>query len=147
MALAGTFVRERLFEEIEIGESFVTSKGITEADVVIFAGLVGDFNPIHVNPEFAKNSMFGQRIAHGMLTASFISAAIGVGLPGINSIYLSQNSRFLKPVFFGDTITAKVEVTEKIEEKRRLTLHTTVTNQRGELVIDGEAKIMVMKKK
>lgn len=147
MALAGQFVQERLFEEIEIGESFSITKTITETDVVTFAGIVGDFNPIHVDKEFAEKSMFGQRLAHGMLSASFISAAIGTGLPGINSIYMSQDSRFLKPVFIGDTITAKVEVTEKIDEKRRLVLHTTVTNQRGEMVIDGEAKIMVMKKK
>jgi 3-hydroxybutyryl-CoA dehydratase len=147
MALAGQFVQERLFEEIEIGESFSITKTITETDVVTFAGIVGDFNPIHVDKNFAENSMFGQRLAHGMLSASFISAAIGTGLPGINSIYMSQDSRFLKPVFIGDTITAKVEVTEKIDEKRRLILHTTVTNQRGEQVIDGEAKIMVMKKK
>jgi 3-hydroxybutyryl-CoA dehydratase len=146
MALQGQFVQERPFEEIELGESFSITKSITESDVITFAGLVGDFNPIHVNLEFAGKSMFGQRLAHGMLSASFISAAIGTGLPGINSIYLSQNSKFVKPVFIGDTITATVEVTEKIEAKRRLVLHTVVTNQRGEVVVDGEAQIMVMKK-
>lgn len=142
-----SLVRERPYEEIEIGESFTVVKGITEADIANFAGVIGDFNPVHVDPEYAKTTMFGQRIAHGMLTASFISTAVGCGIPGINALYLSQEVKFIKPVFINDTITARIEVIEKIDAKRRVILKTTVTNQRGELVVDGKAVTMVMKKK
>lgn len=138
-----TTVLTRPWNEIEIGESTSITKTITEADVINFAGIVGDFNPIHVDDEFAKKTVFGKRLAHGMLTASFISTLMGRCMPGTNGLYLSQELKFLKPVFIGDTITAYAEVVEKVEEKRRLILKTTVTNQRGEVVIDGKAVTMV----
>ncbi|HOV80251.1 MAG TPA: MaoC family dehydratase [Bacillota bacterium] len=130
---------ERPYEEIEIGDSASITKTITEADVVNYAGIIGDFNPVHVDAEFARTTMFGERLAHGMLTASFISTLVGRCMPGINGIYLSQELKFLKPVKIGDTITARAEVIGKIDEKRRLIVKTTVANQRGELVIDGKA--------
>lgn len=91
--------------------------------------------------------MFGERICHGMLTASFISTLVGCGIPGRNGLYLSQNVKFVKPVKIGDTITATAEVIEKIDAKQRIVLSTVIKNQCGEVVIDGQATVMVMKKK
>lgn len=145
MPLHTTTVIKRPWNEIEIGESASITKTITEADVVNYAGIIGDFNPIHVDEEFAKDTVFGKRLAHGMLTASFISTLMGRCMPGTNGLYLSQEVKFLKPVLIGDTITAYAEVIEKVEEKRRLIIKTTVKNQRGELVIDGKAVTMVRK--
>ena len=147
MPMHNTLVRERPYDEIEIGETFSVTKVITEADIANFAGIIGDFNPIHVNPEYAKTTMFGQRIAHGMLTASFISTCVGCGIPGINALYLSQEIKFVKPVYIGDTITAKVEVVEKVDGKQRVIMRSTITNQRDEIVVDGTSVAMVMKKK
>ena len=141
------FVAERAYDDIELGETASITKMISEADVVNFAGIIGDFNPLHVNPEYAKNSMFGERICHGMLTASFISTLVGCGIPGRNGLYLSQNVKFVKPVKIGDTITATAEVIEKIDAKQRIVLSNVIKNQCGEVVIDGQATVMVMKKK
>lgn len=135
---------DRPFEEIKIGDKASFTKTISESDVYGFAGITGDFNPIHVNQEFAAQSRFKQRIAHGMLSASFISTVIGTELPGVNTIYLSQEVKFTAPVYFGDTLTAEAEVLEKREEKRILTLKTTVMNQHGKVVVDGQAKVMKM---
>lgn len=147
MPLHTKFVRQRPYSEIEIGETAELSKVVSESDILGFAGISCDFNPLHVNPEFAKTTMFGERIAHGMLSASFISAVLGTCLPGIGALYLSQMLKFTKPVRIGDTVTAKAEVVAKEDKKQILTLHTTVANQRGELVIDGEAKLMIMRDK
>jgi 3-hydroxybutyryl-CoA dehydratase len=127
------------YEDIQIGDTAEFSKTITEYDVYAYAGITGDFNPVHINEEFAKESMFKGRIVHGMLTASFISTVLGTKLPAENTIYLSQNVKFLATVKFGDTITAKVEVIEKRDDKHIIKLRTTVVNQRGEMVVDGEA--------
>lgn len=145
MAKHINFVEERKYEEIEVGDTAEISKVISEADIVNFAGITGDFNPIHLNPEYAKNTMFGERIAHGMLTASFISTLIGCCIPGKNALYLSQEIKFLKPVKIGDVITAKAEVIEKKDEKRRVIIKTTILNQHNAIVIDGEAVAMVLK--
>lgn len=146
MPIHTSFVVERPFEEVEIGETASITKMISEADIVNFAGIIGDFNPVHINPEYAKTTMFGERIAHGMLTASFISTLVGCCLPGINALYLSQEVKFVRPVKIGDTITAHAEVIEKIEEKRRLVMKTVIKNQREEVVVDGKAVVMIMKK-
>jgi 3-hydroxybutyryl-CoA dehydratase len=140
------FVIERPYEEIEIGETASITKMISETDIVNFAGIIGDFNPVHVNPEYAKTTMFGERIAHGMLTASFISTLVGCCIPGVNALYLSQEVKFVRPVKIGDTITATAEVIEKIDAKRRVIMTTTITNQRGEVVVSGKATTMVMQK-
>ncbi|WP_423902086.1 MaoC family dehydratase, partial [Colibacter massiliensis] len=118
------------------------SKTISEHDVYTFAGVTGDFNPVHVNEEFAKQTMFKGRIAHGMLSAGLISAVLGTELPGINTIYMNQELKFLAPVHYNDTLTAEVECLEKNDEKHRLVFRTTVTNQDGTVVTDGQARVM-----
>jgi 3-hydroxybutyryl-CoA dehydratase len=135
-------MNNRSFEDIRIGDKASFSKTISEADVYGFAGITGDFNPVHVNAEFAAGSRFKQRIAHGMLSASLISTVLGTDLPGINTIYLSQEVKFTAPVFLGDTLTAEAEVVEKVENKNILILKTTVVNQDGKLVVDGQARVM-----
>jgi 3-hydroxybutyryl-CoA dehydratase len=128
-----------------VGQSAERSKTVTEADVVLYAGITGDFNPAHVNAVEAERSRFGGRIAHGMLSAGFISAAIAMRLPGPGTIYLAQTLRFTGPVRIGDTVTARVEVAEVLAARRRVRLTTTCRNQRGEVVLDGEATVMVPK--
>ncbi len=132
----------KTIDTIQIGDSASFTKTVTEADVVLYAGISGDFNEAHINAEAAKKGMFGQRIAHGMLSAGFISNVLGNQLPGPGTIYMGQELRFTKPVFIGDTVTATVTVTERIVEKNRLKLDTVVTNQRGETVITGTATVM-----
>lgn len=128
---------------VQVGESAEFSKTVTESDVVLYAGITGDFNPAHVDEVQASRSRFGGRIAHGMLSAGFISACIAMRLPGPGTIYLSQSLRFTRPVKIGDTVTARVEVLEWNEDKRRARLQTTCRNQHGEVVIDGEALVLV----
>lgn len=128
--------------ELKVGDSASFTKTVTETDVYNFAGVSGDFNPAHINEEEAKKGIFGKRIAHGMLSAAFISAVIGMQLPGPGTIYMGQELRFTKPVCFGDTITATATVTELIPEKNRAKLETVCTNQRGEVVITGVATVM-----
>ncbi|EHM41333.1 MaoC family dehydratase [Anaeroglobus geminatus] len=130
--------------DIKIGDKASVSKTVSEHDVYAYAGVTGDFNPVHVNAEFAKTSMFKQRIAHGMISAGLISAVLGTELPGISTIYMGQDLKFLAPVFYNDTLTAVVECIEKNDEKHRLVFRTTVTNQDGKIVTDGKA--MVTKK-
>jgi 3-hydroxybutyryl-CoA dehydratase len=132
---------ELAYSDIKIGADASLSRTITEADIVNFAGLTGDFNPVHVDAEYAAQSMFGERIAHGMLMAGLISAVLGMQLPGQNSIYLGQDLRFTAPVKIGDTVTVTVTVTEKRDDKRIIKLRTTVSNQKGEMVVDGNAII------
>jgi 3-hydroxybutyryl-CoA dehydratase len=119
------------------------AKTVTETDIALFAGVTGDFNPVHIDAVEAGKSRFGERIAHGMLSAGFISAVLGTRLPGAGSIYLSQSLRFTKPVRIGDTVTTRVEVVEVIAPKRRLRLATVCRNQNGETVVEGEAVVMV----
>jgi len=128
---------------LQVGQAAEFSKTVTESDVVLFAGITGDFNPAHVDEVQAAKSRFGGRIAHGMLSAGFISACIAMRLPGPGTIYLSQTLKFTRPVKIGDTVTARVEVLEWNEAKRRARLGTTCRNQRDEVVIDGEALVMV----
>jgi len=127
---------------LEIGKSATFTKKITESDINTFAEISGDHNPIHVDEEAAKKSVFGRRIAHGMLSASFISAVLGMYLPGEGTIYLGQNLKFLKPVDIGDEITAKVTVAEVVNaDKGIYKLSTQCFNQKDEMVIDGEATV------
>lgn len=129
----------------EVGQKESFSKTITEYDVYGFAGITGDFNPVHVNAVAAEQSMFKQRIAHGILAVGLISTVLGQKLPGNGTIYLSQQAKFLKPVYIGDTITATAEVAE-VREKGRLLLKTYAVNQRGETVVDGEAEVIAPRK-
>lgn len=128
--------------EMKIGDSASFTKTVTDTDVYMFAGITGDFNPAHVNQVEAEKGMFGKRIAHGMLSAGFISAVLGTMLPGPGTIYMGQELRFTKPIAIGDTITATVTVAEMIIEKNRVILDTVCTNQNGEIVIKGKATVM-----
>ena len=130
-------------DEIQVGQVAEMAKTVTEADIALFAGVTGDFNPVHVDAVAAAQSRFGERIAHGMLSAGFISAVIAMRLPGPGSIYLSQSLRFTKPVRIGDTVTTRVEVVEVVAPKRRLRLATVCRNQNGETVVEGEAVVLV----
>lgn len=129
-----------------LGQSASFTKTVTETDVVLFAGISGDMNPAHVDEVSAQKSMFKGRVAHGMLGASFISAVLGMQLPGPGSIYLSQDLQFLKPIYINDTVTATVTIKE-IDRRGRLTLETTVTNQDGKQLISGEAYVVPAKRK
>jgi 3-hydroxybutyryl-CoA dehydratase len=129
--------------QFQIGERASFTKTVTEADVTTFAGLIGDFNPLHVDAEYARKSRFGQRVAHGMFTAGLISAVLGTRLPGPGAIYLSQQIEFLAPVFIGDTITATVEVAAWRPEKRIITLKTDAYNQAKKQVVTGKAVLLV----
>ncbi len=129
-------------DQLEVGQKVSFTKTVTEADVYNYAGVSGDFNPAHMNEEYAKNTAFKTRIAHGMLSAGFISAVLGTKLPGPGTIYLNQDLRFTKPVHFGDTITATITVEELIKEKNRAILKTVCTNQDGDVVVEGTAKVM-----
>ena len=131
----------KTIKELEIGDTAEFSKTVSESDIYQFAGITGDFNPAHMNEEYAKKTFFKTRIAHGMLSAGFISTAIGTKLPGTGSIYISQTLSFLTPVRIGDTITARVEVIEIMAGKNRVRLKTVCVNQEGTQVLDGEAVV------
>lgn len=132
----------KTIDQLNIGDRASISKQITELDVIRFAELTGDKNPIHLDKFFAEHTIFGERIAHGMLTASLISAVLGLKLPGPGNIYVSQALKFKAPVKFGDVIEAEVEVVEKIPERNRVHLKTTCRNQDGTVVLEGEAVVM-----
>ena len=134
-------------QELNVGDKADFTKTVTEYDVYSFAGITGDFNPAHINTEYASGTSFGKRIAHGILSIGFISNVLGTQLPGPGVIYIRQVCDFRKPVFIGDTITAIVEVTKKDEAKNRVWLRTYCTNQKDELVVDGEAVMMPPRKK
>ncbi|MHA1960625.1 MAG: MaoC family dehydratase [Candidatus Thorarchaeota archaeon] len=133
------------YSDIRMGQKAEIVHTVTKEDIQVFGDLSGDYNPLHFDEEWAKKTMFGGRIAHGILTASFISTAIGMRLPGPGTIYMSQSMRFLGPVRIDDTITARVEVIKLNDEKERVTLKTTCTNQDGKVVMDGEALVTLMK--
>lgn len=129
------------FEDLQVGMSATFAKTITEADIVLFAAASGDNNAVHINEEFARTTPFKGRIAHGILTASVISAAIAGKLPGAGTIYLGQNLRFKAPVRPGDTVQATVTVQELLAAKRRVVL-STVCTVAGKVVIEGDALVM-----
>ena len=124
-------------DKLQVGDAAEFAKTVSETDIYLYAGITGDFNPAHVNENYAKNTFFKTRIAHGMLTAGFISAIIANQLPGPGTIYLKQELSFLAPVHIGDTITARVEILELNTEKNRVRLKTTCSNQDGVMVLEG----------
>jgi len=132
----------KTIEQIQLGDKASFTKTMSETDVYLFAGISGDLNPAHVNQVDSEKTMFKGRICHGMLVSSLISTVLGMYLPGPGTIYMSQEVRFLAPVKMGDTVTAEAEVIERNAEKNRLVLKTTVTNQDGKVVIEGQAKVM-----
>ena len=131
---------------IQTGDCASLSKTFSEKDVLTFAEISGDRNPVHIDAAFASSTRFERQLVHGMLTAGLISAVLGMQLPGPGSIYLKQELNFRAPVYFGDTITATVTVTKVSEDKPIITLETICTNQDGETVIDGEAVLMLPRK-
>ena len=128
---------------IAVGQQASLTRTITGDDIDAFARLTGDGNPLHVDEAFAARSRFGRRVAHGLLSAGLISAVLGTKLPGPGAIYLQQTFRFVRPVYPGDTITATVEVTAYRDDRRMATLRTTCADQRGEVVLDGEAVVLL----
>ena len=129
-------------EDLAPGMTALYAKTVTDADIVLFAGISGDVNPVHLNQEFADRTMFRGRIAHGMLTASFISTVIGTKLPGPGCIYVSQNLKFKAPVRVGDTVNARVTITSVDEARGRIAVETTCTVG-NVVVIAGEAVLLV----
>lgn len=129
------------FEDLRVGMSAVYARTITETDIVLFCGVSGDTNPVHLNEVYAQGTRFGGRIAHGMLTASLISSVVGTKLPGPGAIYVSQNLRFRAPVRAGDTVSAEATVVELIPEKKFARLATTC-RVGDRVVVEGEAVVM-----
>lgn len=129
---------------IKVGDSAVITNTVTEDKIILFAQASGDHNPLHLNEDYANKSIFRKRVAHGMLSASFISAVLGTTLPGEGSIYLSQTLNFIKPVYINDTITTEVSVVS-ISNNIAL-LHTTCKNQEMQIVTKGEAKVLLPNK-
>jgi 3-hydroxybutyryl-CoA dehydratase len=127
---------------LKVGDTAARTFTVSDETVRGFSELTGDRNPVHLDDEFAQRTRFGRRIAHGMIAASQISAAIGNTLPGPGTIYLSQTLQFLAPVFIGDTVTTRVTVLSIKEGKPVATLETTCENQRGEVVLKGEAVVL-----
>ncbi|KUK81087.1 enoyl-CoA hydratase [Mesotoga sp. Brook.08.YT.4.2.5.1] len=130
------------FRDFYEGKSFSTKRVITTAMVDSFAELTGDKNPVHTDEEFAKNTRFGRRIAHGMLSVGIISAILGNDFPGPGSIYMKQEVKFLKPIFLEEEVKITIEILEKNEEKKRLLVGTTVEKSNGEKAVDGEALLL-----
>lgn len=137
MAREGMFI-----EDLSVGQSGDFTKTVTQADIVLYAGVSGDFNPLHIDEEYAKSTMFKGRIAHGMLSAGFISTVFGTVMPGPGTIYMSQSLRFKAPVRIGDTVTARCTVKEIDLAKRRVSFDT-VCLVGDKVVIEGEALMMV----
>lgn len=131
------------FEQFNLGDTNSFTKTITETDVVMFAGISGDFNPIHMNEAYAKTTVFKGRIAHGMLVASLFGPA-GAPFFGSASVYMGHTQKFKAPVRMGDTITATIEVIELVPEKKLVKIRNYCTNQDGVVVIDGDATIKIM---
>jgi len=129
-------------QELKVGDSAFVAKTISESDVYIFAGITGDFNPVHINEVVANKTNFGGRIAHGILSAGLISSVLGMKLPGPGTIYLKQELKFTKPVRVGDTVKATCTVLEILPEKNIVYFDTVCTNQQNEVVIKGKTMVM-----
>ena len=135
------------FDEIAIGQTATFEKTLSEQDILLFAKVSGDINPVHIDEEFAKNSIFESRIAHGLYTGAVISAAIGVVMPGPGTIYLGQTLKFKAPVRIGDTITVTLEVTKKRQDRKFVTMDCTAVNQQGDIVATGTADVIAPSEK
>lgn len=130
------------FATLKVGDKDSISKHVTADVVAKFADVSNDNNPLHLDEAFAKTTRFGQRIAHGMISAGLISAVHGTLIPGQGAVYMSQSLKFRRPVFYGDTLTAWAEVQEKIEDKKRVIMKNRVENQKGEVVVEGEGVLL-----
>ena len=130
--------------DLKIGDKFSTSREVTDELIRKFAEVSGDYNPIHLDEEFAKTTRFGRRIAHGMLSGAFISAVLGNEFKERKIVYLSQTMRFTAPVFVGDTVTTTGTINNIRESRGIVTLETVCTNQNGEVLVKGEAAVMIL---
>ncbi len=133
--------------KLKVGDSASLSKTVSESDVYQYAGITGDMNPVHIDEEYAARTAFGGRIAHGMLAAGFISAVMAMKLPGPGAIYQEQTLKFTAPVRIGDTITATAEILEIGPKRKSAKLKTTCINQRGVVVCEGIASVLLPRKK
>lgn len=132
------------YEDLAVGQSAERTRHVTDDVIRRYAEVTEDFNPVHVDEVYAARTRFGGRIAHGMLAGGFVSAVIGMDLPGPGAIWMSQTLRFARPVMPGDTVTTRVEIVELVPEKRRARLSTVCRNQKGETVLEGEALIKML---
>lgn len=130
------------YDELHIGQQAEYRKTVTAQDILLFAVVSGDANPVHLDEEFAKSTVFKERIAHGMLTGSLVSAALAMRLPGPGSIYVSQSLRFRRPVRIDDTLTVQLTVSEKRDDKKLVTLDCKIVNQNGDAVASGTAEVI-----
>ncbi|SHF12340.1 3-hydroxybutyryl-CoA dehydratase [Marinitoga hydrogenitolerans DSM 16785] len=130
------------YEEIKLNQTYEVKRKITAKMVETFAEITGDKNPVHLDEEFASKTIFKKRIAHGILSVGLISAVLGMEFPGPGTIYMKQDSKFLKPIYLDEEITIKIIVKEKIEEKSRLILTTQIIKEDGKLAVDGEALVL-----
>ena len=129
------------FEEFTIGQEHRESHLVSQEEINSFAQLSGDKNPLHIDPEFAKHSIFGKPIAHGVFGLSLISAALGMNFPGFGTIYMGQDAKFFKPIFIGEKVEICLQVKEIKPEKKRMVISTQVIKENGEVAIEGEAKV------
>ena len=136
------YKKGKTYDEIQMGDSASFSKTITEADIILFAGISGDFNPLHMNEEYAKTTDFKTRIAHGGLAASLLAPVLGNQLPGLGTVALETITKFRKPTYIGDTITCTVEVTSKNQRMKSVTMKVIRTNQKNEVICKGECKVI-----
>jgi 3-hydroxybutyryl-CoA dehydratase len=134
------------FEELTIGQTATLEKTITQEDMDHFIAITGDENPLHVDDAFARQTFFGQKIAHGMLSAALFSTLVGMHLPGIGAIYKSQTLTFLKPVFINDTVTARFEIMDIDPDAEEILIKSWIENQHGQTVIDGQAIVSLLRR-
>ena len=135
-------ITNRTFDELQVGESSTLSRTLTQRDIELFAVMSGDVNPMHLDVVYAQSDLFHRVIAHGMWGGALVSTVLGTALPGPGTIYLGQTLRFHKPVYIGDTVVVAVTVAEKLADGHRVVLDCTVTNQRAEVVISGNATVI-----
>jgi len=137
-------MNKKSFTEIKVGDIAQIQRKVNEADIVEMARISGDFNPVHMEDEYAKKTRFKKRIAHGLFGISMISALLGNELPGLGTIILSEQVRFLKPIYIGDTITAQVEVKSIVENKRKIILTFLCENQDKVKIMTGSTEVIVV---
>ena len=135
------------YNELQIGQTASYSRTLTEQDILLFATVSGDVNPVHLDAEFARSTLFGERIAHGMYTGALVSAALALRLPGPGTIYVSQSLQFRRPVMIGDRITIELTVIEKKDDKKFVTLNCSAINQNGKTVAKGPAEVIAPSEK
>jgi 3-hydroxybutyryl-CoA dehydratase len=136
------YEKGKSFDKIQVGDTASFTKTITETDVYLFAGISGDFNPLHVNEEYAKNSVFKTRIAHGGLAASLLANVLNMKLPGLKTVALEVTQKFRNPVYFGDTVTCAVTVSKKIERMKLVEMSILWSNQRGDTISKGSCRVL-----